>query len=212
MTDKLSEKQDNRAPDIPRTTMADTQSNTKPTLLGIAPELRNRIYYAALTHHNPLDITHVACRKEPALLSVCRQIRNESIGIYYTDNSFIFECCKLDFRKLLPFCEHQQRYHAERKLKVQVSMYRHAKIYDFCYFDRAEYVRAWLERYHKYPENTPRPCEKPKSDKHIVEAFDVIDTMRDRAWSAVEEKLSHIFRNIVWDHWESQSEDEFDSA
>ncbi|KAK5676041.1 hypothetical protein LTS10_011330 [Elasticomyces elasticus] len=65
-----------------------------PTLLTIPPEMRNRIYREALVQGN---IYMSRCcpffgplPDEPALLSVCHQIREEALSIYYCENKFSF--------------------------------------------------------------------------------------------------------------------------
>lgn len=55
-------------------------------------ELRNRIYYFALVQDEPLQlISQVYCKtaptfREPGLLSANRQIRSESLSIFYAQN------------------------------------------------------------------------------------------------------------------------------
>lgn len=201
MAEKTPEKRNIQAPDNPHAVMAPKQKNTKPTFLGIAPELRSRIYYAALTQPELIDISTSAARRQPALLSVCRQIRNEAIGIYYTDNSFSFECCKVDWRKAFPFCDLQREYHVEHKLKLQVNMCGHRS--------HMESLHTWLKRYHQFPEKTPRPTEGGKQElgnNSVLEAFDVVDKMRNKMWSAVEKELectlhtiAYVQRGRAWD-------------
>lgn len=67
---------------------------TKHTLLGLPAELRNKIYYYALTKlendnfgNNHIEI-NPSSHKEPGLLRVCSQTRNEASPIYF--NQFIW--------------------------------------------------------------------------------------------------------------------------
>lgn len=76
-------------------------------ILELPAELRNRIYEYTLTEPEPIELPQrnpanakgvsakerkedrkVPCLKEPPLLSTCRQIRRESLGIYFSCNIF----------------------------------------------------------------------------------------------------------------------------
>jgi hypothetical protein len=57
-----------------------------PSLLTIPSELRNEIYRLALTSSERIEITENYT--EPALLSTCRQIRNEATPILYLENNW----------------------------------------------------------------------------------------------------------------------------
>ena len=50
-------------------------------------ELRNRIYKYALLEHEEIGITSKG-PGQPSLLRVCRGIRREATGIYYSENNF----------------------------------------------------------------------------------------------------------------------------
>ena len=179
---------------IPPAVIPEAQENT-PTLLGIAPELRNRIYYAALTRPKLLDVNNPAFQKQPALLSVCRQIRTESIAIYYTDNNFDYECCKLEGSKVLPFCELQKKYRVDHKVKLQTVFCEHPSYFDY------QNLWAWLEAYHK-DEQAPRPPNdskvgKRRSKKFVLQAFDLIDLMRRSQWSTVRLTLGPVVETAM---------------
>ncbi|KAK3109936.1 hypothetical protein LTR53_016293 [Teratosphaeriaceae sp. CCFEE 6253] len=57
-------------------------------LLGLPPGLRNMIYEACLVSPNGIDVAEPSQAREPALLAVCRQIRSEALGIFYSKNVF----------------------------------------------------------------------------------------------------------------------------
>ena len=57
-------------------------------LLGLPAELRNRIYRYALVGQAPVDVGAKKTLDEPALLAVCKQIRNEALAIYYHESRF----------------------------------------------------------------------------------------------------------------------------
>lgn len=53
-------------------------------LLGIAPELRNHIYSYVVASQDGIS------NAQPALFATCRQIRNEGLGLFYTDHISVF--------------------------------------------------------------------------------------------------------------------------
>ena len=65
-----------------------------PTLPGLPPEVRNRIYGLVLIKVEPIVVQDPAVRREEkdvlSLLHVCRQIRMEGIKVYYGMNTFEF--------------------------------------------------------------------------------------------------------------------------
>jgi hypothetical protein len=73
---------------------------SRPTLLSLPAELRNAIYAFAVTSDAPIPIfpfcattqqyteTWRVNPKPPALASVCKQLREEVLPIYYTTNAF----------------------------------------------------------------------------------------------------------------------------
>ncbi|KAK5692882.1 hypothetical protein LTR97_010358 [Elasticomyces elasticus] len=54
-------------------------------------ELRNAIYERVLPLGRRIRFDTYAKLKLPALLQVCRQIRNETVGMYYNGNSFVIQ-------------------------------------------------------------------------------------------------------------------------
>ncbi|KAF2173897.1 hypothetical protein M409DRAFT_48809 [Zasmidium cellare ATCC 36951] len=60
------------------------------TFFNLPAELRNEIYRLALVKPNYLrTVVCGSTYKTPALLQVCRQIRNEAAGVYYGENKFV---------------------------------------------------------------------------------------------------------------------------
>ncbi|KAK3645366.1 hypothetical protein LTR56_009093 [Elasticomyces elasticus] len=61
----------------------------EPALLGMPPEIRNRIYELSLVQDEPIRSHRGVCCAGPALLQTNCQISFEATGIYYTANTFI---------------------------------------------------------------------------------------------------------------------------
>ncbi|CAK1357458.1 hypothetical protein CB0940_07807 [Cercospora beticola] len=79
----------------------------QPTLLTIAPELRNMIYEYALVESRTVQIR--AGAREPGLLAVCRQIRAEARGIWLSMNTFRFTIRDCDGRQISSFHQHASK-------------------------------------------------------------------------------------------------------
>jgi len=58
-------------------------------LLDLPPELRNTVYELTLVSETP--IKPLEDRQQPAISNLCRQIRAESLPVYYSVNSFVLE-------------------------------------------------------------------------------------------------------------------------
>jgi hypothetical protein len=65
---------------------AATHDQSEASLLALPEEIRNRIHHLCLIEGVEIFITSEL--KPPALLSTCRQIRNEAQQIYYFGNTF----------------------------------------------------------------------------------------------------------------------------
>lgn len=76
----------------------------KQTLLSLPPEMRNRIYRYVLLETEPIRTTPSRTPPpQPGLLSTCRQIRKESLDIYYQENKFKIHVVHFDSRQLAEF-------------------------------------------------------------------------------------------------------------
>ncbi|KAK4565826.1 hypothetical protein LTR86_003675 [Recurvomyces mirabilis] len=66
--------------------MAINQSNSR--LLDLCPELRNTIYDYTLVPHESSIVSDQVRLRPLGLLSTCRQIREETYAIFYSQNAF----------------------------------------------------------------------------------------------------------------------------
>lgn len=78
---------------------ATTEPPNEKTLLGLPPELRNRIYRYALVTSHRVNISASQPNK-PGLLSCCKQIPVEATGIFTREN--IFSTTITDLRPSIP--------------------------------------------------------------------------------------------------------------
>lgn len=74
-------------------------------LLSLPPELRNNIYHLVLVEPRAIVIDDQRPPPpEPGLLSVCKQIRSEAIGVYFKANLFRFIIHDLDATTYIRWC------------------------------------------------------------------------------------------------------------
>lgn len=85
--------------------MADLSEHQQPSAFERLPaELRNRIYHLALVEDEPIEVTDnfglilkpYAPSHQPALTRTSRQIRSETLPIYYGENAFLMGAGEAD--------------------------------------------------------------------------------------------------------------------
>lgn len=74
---------------------------SKKGLLRLPPEIRNRISELVLLEDFPIIVP--PSEAQPAYLQVCRQLRKEALGTYYTGNSFLVQVDDFDVKPVVPF-------------------------------------------------------------------------------------------------------------
>ncbi|SMY19249.1 unnamed protein product [Zymoseptoria tritici ST99CH_1A5] len=106
-------------PKAPESTRSNTHKPTEATpwpesiwhepssLLTICAELRNRIYEDVLLANRNIEITKAL--REPALLSTCRKIREETRDMWYRQNKFHTRIQDCDFRMVERWFVHAYR-------------------------------------------------------------------------------------------------------
>ena len=77
--------------------------------LDLPPEMRNMIYKFALVEDKGSLIDITPDLKPPGLLSVCRQMREECLQIWYRQNTFIIQMYDCDASLKMAFEKHLAR-------------------------------------------------------------------------------------------------------
>lgn len=99
---------DEEAQDLPPRASAPADP-TKPSLLTLPPEMRNRIYRFTLVDDvQPIPMPAAATESwpaEPALLQTCSQIRFEASSIYYKENKFSIHIANNDAARYIKRCK-----------------------------------------------------------------------------------------------------------
>ena len=88
----------------------------------LSSEIRNKIYELTLINNKDIDIT---TEKLPGLITVCRQIRQESKDIYYYHNTFFFRTTQKGKDSLNPVIRWLEQIALQssnfaRKIKIQI--------------------------------------------------------------------------------------------
>ncbi|KAI5362078.1 hypothetical protein Slin15195_G057280 [Septoria linicola] len=166
-----------------------------PSLLGIPPELRNRIYDEVLVQPRSISLRYHGDNKQPPLLSVCRAIRSEAIGIYYNDNNFFLEACKCRGAFWLPFCKLLAKYRKDGKAKLPTYICHHRGYLD------EDNLWAWLKAYHQDMDVAPCPDHATErltraSRNLVVRMFGVVKAMREKKWGKVKKVLGSFFEAV----------------
>ena len=111
--------------------------------LQLPGEIRNHIYQAALVETDEIVITKKG-PSQPALLRVCRQIRREARGIYYTANKFAVKIERFEGAPLVPFSEQHAIWSGGANLIIRM-------VGRPCWVN----FLAWLKEYHSKLELRP---------------------------------------------------------
>lgn len=75
---------------LPLQSSVDTAAHGDSRLLRLPAELRNVIYRYVLVQVDPIDIANDG-HQEPALLTTCKEIRQEAVTLFYCENEFEIE-------------------------------------------------------------------------------------------------------------------------
>ncbi|KAK6413329.1 hypothetical protein LTR81_012757 [Elasticomyces elasticus] len=74
---------------------------TKPHLMGLPEELRRQIFEYTVLEAEPIVVTADGPH-QPALLQVCRRVREESLAMYFTCNGFVYDLMDYNMAQLVP--------------------------------------------------------------------------------------------------------------
>jgi len=104
------------------TSSTHTTKAEKSALLSLPPEMRNRIYRAALVEGEISIAAGQRPRPEPALLYTRRRIRDEALAIYYKENCFDFHIKDYDADNSIQWqSSASQRHDAHLTWRINVS-------------------------------------------------------------------------------------------
>lgn len=167
---------------------SDTRSATMASrLLQLPPELRNIIYRRAVVTSNKIRIKS-DCIREPPLLLVCKQIRQEACDLYYYENEFTVKINDYDTTNAVRFNSkiHSARQRGEIEKNLWINM--RASLSSPPHWRN---LLTWLRLYHvgALESFLPKPSE-PHSGKIgslvIRGIFLFVRAMKTHPWQEVE--------------------------
>ncbi|KAK5742944.1 hypothetical protein LTR17_002954 [Elasticomyces elasticus] len=92
----------------------DLATNGKNLLLSLPKEIRLKIFSLAVIDTSPIMVDHLvdACGPTPGLLTVSKQVREESVAFYYKRNNFVFRVTDWN---VLPYSTIVKKFKTSRK-------------------------------------------------------------------------------------------------
>lgn len=158
---------------------------SKATFLGIAGEIRNRTYRAAIIEQERVKIVRATCM-EPALLRANRQIRKEARPIYQEENEF--NLIIHDFEA------------PTKPYWLWYSNVPHTNIYiHFCGLPIWNNLTMWLQNYHQGIAKWMVYVDVDDGPTHWMLNcfFRIVDTLKDVSWDKVETVLREA-KDVGW--------------
>ncbi|KAF2771335.1 hypothetical protein EJ03DRAFT_38981 [Teratosphaeria nubilosa] len=177
--------------------MAQTTDNTC-YLLELPGEVRNKIYRKVLVEdykQYPGFVTisiPVQRSTVPGLLLACKQIRDETVPIYYCENAFGIQCPDFDCAQSMWFCtkrKHLMQKHRLRRLD-QSPWTRDGAIevyYKFTGTSSWRNILVWLENFHADKADNPfqGDLDYTDIDTALDGLFEAVAELRDLTWVRV---------------------------
>ncbi|KAK5121096.1 hypothetical protein LTR85_005580 [Meristemomyces frigidus] len=162
-----------------------TMDNTGPdqeasALLRLPAEIRNAIYGYALAED---EIAVTAGLQQPPLLHICRQVRVEALGLWYTSNDFVIPIEDCDATLLVAFVGHLRLVgHAGVDLPVMLGGKNWSNLQRWC---RAIWSQQCVH-------HLPRYAEATEVEAVIIAAHDIAAQYVNEPWESCEQALENL--------------------
>jgi hypothetical protein len=162
------------------------QHPPRASLLGLPPEIRNQIYDEVLLGDDMVDLFLLIDKtnhQDPALLRVCRLLREEATSVYRKNVAFDLMVEEL---KLAP----QPQHWIWNELDIKDI------VYDRPWYWDLDNLIEWLRPYHEgataarfaesveYYDFSAQPCYE-----FLVSAFDHVEELKEEPWGVLEKGL-----------------------
>ncbi|KAK3676158.1 hypothetical protein LTR78_003908 [Recurvomyces mirabilis] len=160
----------------------------KAGLLTIPAELRDIIYAYTLAAGTDVHI-HIG-RQQPAFLRTSRQVRAETIELYYSDNTFCFTVHAYRGPEIRPFTKLLQRYSKYGRDNLSVELCSDLKCADCHGWLLLWNLMVWLQAYYAdkllVPGLRQDAVEEHTRGRTLARrTFSVVDNMRHLPWDEV---------------------------
>ena len=175
------------------------------SLLTIPAELRNTIYEHVLLRKQRIDLNETS--KPPGLLATCRQIRKETIAIYFKGNDFVFKVHEYDGADASHAFKLVRKYRPNDSKAICIELCENCTNVHICK------LHKWLKAYHaesKMPFLRQDKCAEETDAQTLARrTFGVVQAMRSKPWEDVEEVLASFYRAIdMFECGESEEDSE----
>ena len=170
-------------------------------LLTVPAEICNRICRFALIEDDAIIISGTTSAP-PGLLSVSRQIREETIYLYYTENEFDLEVLDYSVEAVLPSYSIQKKYFKPNKREPDAPLgisFKDVVIYfSLRRMPNWHNFMGWCAAKHRgeiFGMCAAEDCNR-RNDIVVASVFEAMEAMKTRSWAEVEGVL-HSFRRLM---------------
>ncbi|KAK4496542.1 hypothetical protein PRZ48_012522 [Zasmidium cellare] len=162
-------------------------------------ELRNRIYrYVLLKPEdaagNDRIIVDATGYDRPGVVSTCKQIRKETLKIFYSENAFHIEVINYNSSTLLRWESHLKPMRMQERGHLFVSVHLEDEVGWWAN------LLLWLQRFHERkvrtralaPEQVLKVFNSKDAGTHLMGAmFMTVDEFRDQPWQRIEKHIQN---------------------
>jgi len=163
--------------------------SAKSPLMKLPAELREHIYRYTIVSDSPIvtDPHDTATIKQPNLLLTCRQIRSETLPIYYRENTFDIPINNMDGAGMIPFLCLLAKHNTAEEITHRAAILLGPGIH---WENLKEWLKATYERRIAVTLRAPLADLPSGCPLHLVlRAHSMIVLMAEQPWEVVEEAL-----------------------
>lgn len=184
---------------VPTTSASGAQASQETSgLLQLPPELRNQVYRHAIINPQAIAVSSSGF-EVPALFTTCKQFRNETIALFYTENTFAVAVKDYDFSLLAKWENNIDTiFNSEREIADSV-----AEQVELVGTEDPNWsnLLCWMRKMHegtvKYRAAAPSAFRDANLNEVVIGVmFAMTLRMEARRWSEVEQMLDD-FRLIL---------------
>jgi hypothetical protein len=164
------------------------------SLLGLPPELRNRIHRFAVSDDNMITITKSTAFPEPPLLFTCKTIRQEAIGIYYLANDFSLSVVSWDPSVYLFLAQKDKALRDTYNFSLLGRKFQMVETGSASW----ENLRRWLRLRYDSAETSEMTMISYDTERCIIQGMlDMLVRMKASPWNEVEEVLELLREGLI---------------
>lgn len=168
--------------DIPRAAFID-----------LTGELRNRIYRLVLVEEKKIELSKLNRFSKPGLLSTCKQIRSETVKIFYVENKWEIDCPDGECSLRHNFFERDYLRHGIARSDIKTYCSDSGSYYkknNLLHFIKSSHEDSG-DRHPSYISNADPVTSA------ITGAFEIAERMRKQSWADVEKVLEVYLEQVA---------------